>query len=118
MKSEPTGIRSAVIDCVSLFASAAAQAEYEREVPHESVPVEMIEIFATDLYHPKSQDFVDSFSESELKSMSRVYGAICSVSESLDAKPVRCGLELQKMPEWRTVMVIAKRLSEEMKRQA
>jgi hypothetical protein len=47
--------RAFILDELAVLASASAQTQYERDVPHAFVAAELIERFATDLY--QSQEF-------------------------------------------------------------
>jgi hypothetical protein len=108
-----TGIidmRSRVADYIGLLASAEEQMAYERAVPHVPVPVEITEGFASDLYHPKSPDFVDAFSDSELKSIARLYGLVCAASEGLSLAGARSVTDALKTSGWRAMMNYAKTL--------
>jgi hypothetical protein len=109
MKSR-SEIRSSLIDTITLLARASEQLDYEREVPHAYIPAELIEIYTSDTFHPKNQDFIDAFSEPELKSLARLYGLVCSASEASVLAKVHSVSDLQKLPEWREVMRFAKDL--------
>ncbi len=105
-------VRSSVIDAVNLLARASEQQEYERAVPHAFVAAELIEIYASDTFHPKSQDFIGAFSETELKALARLYGLVCTASEASARTSVHSVHDLQKLPEWREVMRFAKDLAD------
>jgi len=105
-------VRSSVIDAVNLLARASEQQEYERGVPHAFVPAELIEIYASDTFHPKNQDFIDAFSEIELKALARLYGLVCTASEAAVRTSVHSVHDLQKLSEWRKVMRFAKDLAD------
>ncbi len=95
-----------------MLASASAQARYEKDVPHAFVVAELIEVFVTDLYHPKSPDFIEAFNEDELKDLAHLFGLVCEVSERIRDVQVHSVSDLQKLPEWRRVMSLAKRVHE------
>ena len=103
-------IRCAVTEHVALLASAEEQIAYERNVPHVPVPSEIIEMFVTDLYHPKDPDYIESFSEAELKDMARLYGLLCDASEIISGTGIHSVTDLLKTPEWRRVMKYSKDL--------
>ncbi len=94
-----------------MLASAGQQLAYEEDVPHAFIPVELIEVFVTDLYHPKAIQFVDAFSESELKNLAHLYGLLCAASDVMKKCEVHSVSELQKLHEWREVMRCAKQIS-------
>jgi hypothetical protein len=52
-------IRAAVDEQIRMLAGAGQQRSYEKDVPHAFVPAELIEVFVTDLYHPKASQFLD-----------------------------------------------------------
>ena len=91
---------------IQLLASASEQRDYERDVPIAAVPSELAEA-ARDLFQPKSQPYLDSFSDSELRDLAHLYGL---VREAAPAQSVSVA-ELQKRSEWRRVMAVAKDLS-------
>lgn len=104
-------MRTLVIDAVTLLAKASEQLEYERDVPHAFIPAELIEIYATDTFHPKNPEFIAAFTEPELKSLARLYGLVCTASDASQKAAVHSVRDLQKLSEWRDVMKFAKDLS-------
>jgi hypothetical protein len=102
--------RSAMLEAIALLASPSAQTEYEKNVPHAFVAAELIEGFATDLYHPKSPQFVDAFTEDELKDLAQLYGLVHAAGQRMGQASVHSVSDLQKLPEWRQVMSLAKTL--------
>jgi hypothetical protein len=108
--------RASILDELALLASASAQTRYERDVPHAFVAAELIERFATDLYHPKSPDFIDAFTEAELKDLAHLYGLVHTVSQRMQQASVHSVSDLQKLPEWRQVMSFAKTLHDRFRR--
>ena len=107
--------RSAFADCIALLASAEEQLAYEKSVPHVFIPAEIIEGFASDLFHPKDSGFVAAFSEPELKSISRLYGLVCSASDSLVANGALSVTDALKLAEWRSMMSFAKSLTQDIR---
>ena len=99
--------RSSVIEIIELLAQPSKQLQYERDVPIANVPAELICMFCDDLYHPKSEQFISSFSSDELKDLAHLYGVLCEAA-NLEVKGV---LDLQRQPKWRTVVAVAKNLS-------
>jgi hypothetical protein len=102
--------RTAVIEQVELLARASAQIDYEKNVPNAFVVAELIEQFVTDLYHPKNPDFVEAFNEDELKELAHLFGVVREASERVQQVNVHSVTELQRLPEWRRVMSLAKRI--------
>lgn len=113
MESSTYSPRAAVMDQLALLSSASTQREYEQKVPHAFIPTELIEMFTSDIYHPKSVDFISAFSEEELKDLAHLFGLLSSASEKMVASSVGSVIELQKLPEWRSVMDLSKRLHDE-----
>jgi hypothetical protein len=104
MKS--ANIRAAVVEHIKLLAHPSEQLEYEKKVPIADVPAELVCGYCDDLYHPKSPDFINAFSEEELKSLAELYGLLCLASKT----KVSSVTELLKLPEWRNVVSVAKEL--------
>ena len=116
MKEPSRNIRDRVVEHVALLASASDQRQYERDVPIASVPDELICGFTDDLYHPKSQAFLDAFIEEDLQSLAELYGLLCAASKEF-AKAERLTLDdILKIPEWRSVMAFAKDLLVDLER--
>ena len=93
-----------------MLASANEQVKYEKAVPHAFVVAELIESFVTDHYHPKSPDFIEAFNEDELKDLAHLFGLVCEAAERMREMEVRSVADLQKLPEWRKVMSLAKKV--------
>jgi len=103
-------IRTAVVEYIRLLASASAQVQYEKDVPAADVPAEMICGFCDDLFHPKSQIFLDAFSAEEIKDLAELYGLMCVASRKMSESSPLHVTDLQKLPEWRSAMAFAKEL--------
>ena len=99
-----------------MLASASEQSRYEKAVPNSFVAAELIEHFATDLYHPKSHDFIGAFNETELKDLAHLFGLVCEAAKKMNETEVHSVADLQKLPEWRRVMSLAKSLQETFRR--
>lgn len=94
--------RTAVLECIRPLARASLQVEYD--------PGELVSMFCDDLFHPKSQAFLDAFTEDEIRDLAELYGMLCAASRKMsDSYPDRV-TDLQKLPEWRMVMTCAKEL--------
>ena len=100
-------IRSAIIQEIELLSLPSKQMEYEKNVPIANVPAELICCFCDDLYHPKSEDFLSQFNESELKGLAHLYGVLVEASK-FNSKSVA---ELLKQEKWRVVVSLAKELN-------
>ena len=99
--------REHILEHLKLVASAEAQLEYERTVPIADVPAELIEGFP---FHPKSPDFIDSFTEDELKDIAQFYGWTRIASEAFKKAGGVSVTDFLKLPEWRDTMAFAKDL--------
>ena len=100
-------IKKSVIETIELLSLPSEQLEYEKKVPIADAPAELISMFCDDLYHPKSEEFITEFSESELKSLAHLYGLL-SEAATIETHSVK---ELLKHPKWRSVISLAKDLS-------
>ena len=109
-------IRMRVLDELRLLSQATAQLDYEaalrQGVGHAAS--ELIEGFCTDLYWPKAPDFIDTFTEAELKSLAHLYGLMLEAGR---ARHHTVG-HLLKDPAWRRVIALAKEMHVEFARSA
>lgn len=116
MNDESKDYRKRVVEEIELLASPSDQMKYERDVPIADVPAELVCGFVDDLYHPKSELFLNAFAEQELKSLSELYGMICIASKVFNNMDRLSVSDIQKVPEWPSVMAFAKDLVVELKR--
>ncbi|MCP4891560.1 MAG: hypothetical protein GY904_33830 [Planctomycetaceae bacterium] len=100
--------RNSIKDIVELLASAEMQLAYERDVPHAPVHVEITEMYCTDSFHPKSQSFVDSFDERELKILARLYGDAFRAGRAAEDADAATVSDVLKLKDWRVMMDTAK----------
>ncbi len=110
MNEKAEAIRGAVFEVIELLAHASLQSKYEKDVPIANVPAELFCMFCDDLYHPKSQSFLDAFNEDETKDLAVLYGLLHHASQTIKDSEMRSVADLQKRPEWRVVMNFAKEL--------
>jgi hypothetical protein len=115
MNVESKKFRKSMIEMIELLGSPSDQLKYERDVPIADVPSELVCGFVDDLYHPKSKMFIDAFSENELKSLAELYGMVCIASKAFRATDCHSVSDIQKLPEWRSVMAFGKDLAVELK---
>jgi hypothetical protein len=115
MNEESKGYRGRVIEVIECLASPADQMKYERDVPIADVPAELVCGFVDDVYHPKSELFLNAFTEQELKSLAELYGRVCIASGAFTKHDCHSVADIQKLPEWRSVMAFAKDLVVELK---
>ena len=104
----PDETRNSIVELTELMSSAELQLKYEQDVPHVFVAVEIVEMFCTDNFHPKSVAYFEAFNESEHKLLARLYGDACRAGDAAQAQPVAGMLEVLKMPAWRSMMDTAK----------
>ena len=69
-------VRSAILSYLELLSAPSKQLEYEKSVPSVNVHGKLIAGFCSDLYHPKSPDFIAAFSEDELRDLGHMYGLL------------------------------------------
>jgi len=105
--AEEMSLRKSTIEMIELLSLPSEQLEYEKNVPIADVPAELICGFCDDLYHPKSESFLAEFSENKLKDLAHLYGLLSEAAKVT----VPSVTELQKRPEWRSVVSLAKELS-------
>jgi hypothetical protein len=69
-------------------------------------PSELIDGFCSDLYNPKNEELISSFSKDELKELAHLYGIMVEASQE-NSQSVASML---KSPTWRRVIELAKEL--------
>ncbi len=100
-------IRESIIDTIRILSLASEQLTYEKSLTHAGhAPSELIEMYCSDLYNPKSEDFISSFSNDELKELAHLYGLISEVPKD-DFPTVT---DMLKNPKWRRVIELAKKI--------
>jgi hypothetical protein len=99
-------IRQSIVDEIKLLAHPSMQLEYESSVPIANVYNELVCGFCDDLYHPKSELFISSFTEDELKQLAHLYGVLCQASDLYVINVT----DLLKNNEWRAVITVAQKL--------
>jgi len=115
MNKESKEYRKRVIGHIELLGSPSAQREYERDVPIANVPSELVCGFVNDLYHPKTELFLDAFTEQELRALAELYGMICVANKEFERIGCRSVSDIQKVKEWRSVIAFSKNLAVELK---
>ena len=100
-------LRQSIISELRLLSSPEKQLEYEKSLTTAGhAPSELICGFCDDLFHPKSQAFIDTFTNDELKSLAHLYGLLSEVARS-EYPTVACMLEDKR---WRDVISLAKEI--------
>ena len=64
-----TNLRNSIIKLLGLFASEEQQLNYEKNVPHVDITVELVCEWFDDLYHPNDAVFISSFTNDELAAL-------------------------------------------------
>jgi hypothetical protein len=104
-----SGVRKRVIDYLRLLASPSEQRKYKEDVPIADVPGELICGF-DDFYHPKNKEFLDSFTENELRDLAEIFGLLRLASKTFFKGEDQSLNAFQKNREFRLVMNLAKQL--------
>ena len=112
----PDETRNSIAELAELMSSAELRLNYEGDVPHVSVATEIVEMFCSDSFHPKSMVYFEAFNESEHKLLARLYGDTCRASDAVQARPAAKILDVLKMPAWRSMMDTAKLVHRELTR--
>jgi hypothetical protein len=107
--------RKGILASIETLASPSVQLQYELAVPTADVPFEVAYAF-TNRLQLKNVDFVNAFIEQELLSLCELYGMVCVASKAIVNQDCHSMAEVQKVPEWRSVMNFAKDLVVELKR--
>ena len=100
-------VRQSVLSYLELLSQPSQQLGYETKVPAANVHGELVSQFCDDIFCPKSPQFLDAFTEDELKDLARLYGLLME-SGRLDASSVT---DLLKQPQWRRIVEFAKDLA-------
>ena len=98
--------RERVLEYLELLSQPSRQVEYETSVPLANSHSELVRWFCDDLFHPKSQAFLDAFTETEIKDLARLYGLLIE-SRQLRASSLA---DLLREPEWRRIARFAQEL--------
>jgi hypothetical protein len=99
-------VRERVLDYLELVSQPSRQLEYETSVPRANSHGELVSWFCNDLFRPKSRDFLDAFTENEMKDLARLYGLLIE-SRQLRASSLA---DLLREPEWRRIARFAMEL--------
>ena len=98
--------KSVVVERLETLASEAEQLEYQHNVPHVDVTVELVCGWFDDAYHPEAPDFQACFSNRELQALSE-FNAV--YEQNLRVLPPSGGTVKGWLssPHWRQVMQAA-----------
>jgi len=96
--------RSQLSGVLETLSSGSSQIEYQTSVPIAYVPHEIISQFFDDFYHPKSSDFLNAFTEEELKQIGIFSGYLDIASQIIDEANRPDISDLLKHPDWRKMM--------------
>ena len=100
-------VRERVIEYLELLSQPSRQIDYETSVPRANGHGELVSWFSDELFQPKSQQFLDAFTENEIKDLARLYGLLIE-SRLLRASSLA---DLLREPEWRRIVRFAKELA-------
>jgi hypothetical protein len=95
--------RQVIVEELRTLASEQEQVEYERNVPHVDITVELLCGWFNDSYHPEDSGFRACFTEKELAALREFDSIFRSQENLLPRKPETVQTWLQT-PEWRVVM--------------
>jgi len=104
----PDETRDSIVELAELMSRPELQLNYERDVPHVFVAFEIVEMFCSDSFHPKSKAYFEAFNESEHKLLARLYGDTYRACDAVQDQPMRTMLDVLKIPAWRSMMDTAK----------
>jgi len=99
-------VRERVLEYLELLSQPTRQLDYETSVPRANSHGELVSWFCNDLFRPKNREFLDAFSENEMKDLARLYGLLIE-SRQLRASSLA---DLLREPEWRRVARFATEL--------
>jgi hypothetical protein len=99
-------VRQGVLEYLELLSQPARQIDYEAKAATANVHGQLVRRFCDDLFHPKSRQFLDAFTENEIKHLARLYGLLIE-SRLLRASSVA---DLLREPEWRRIARFAQEL--------
>jgi hypothetical protein len=99
-------VRDRVLEYLELLSQPSRQIDYETSAPRANGHGELVSWFADELFQPKSQQFLDAFTENEIKDLARLYGLLIE-SRQLRASSL---VDLLREPEWRRIARFAMEL--------
>lgn len=98
--------RERVLEYLDLLSQPSRQLDFEARVAIANSHGALVSWFCDDLFRPKSQSFLDAFTENELKDLARLYGLLIE-SRQLRASSLT---DLLREPEWRRIARFASEL--------
>jgi hypothetical protein len=99
-------VRQSVREYLDLLSQPSRQIEYEARIAPANSHGELVSWFCSDLFRPKSPQFLEAFTENEVKHLARLYGLLIE-SGLLRASSVA---DLLREPEWRRIARFAREL--------
>ena len=100
-------VRERVLEYLELLSQPTRQIDYETSIPLANSHGALVSWFCDDLFHPKRRQFLDAFTENEIKELARLYGLLIE-SRLLRASSLA---DLLREPEWRRIVRFAKELA-------
>ena len=98
--------RERVLEYLDLLSQPSRQLDYEARLAVANSHGALVSRFCDELFRPKSQSFLDAFTENELKDLARLYGLLIE-SRQLRASSLT---DLLREPEWRRIARFAMEL--------
>jgi hypothetical protein len=99
-------VKERVLEYLELLSQPSRQIDYETGVALADSHGELVSWFCDDLFRPKSRQFLDAFTENEIRDLARLYGLLIE-SRRLRASSL---VDLLREPEWRRIARFAKEL--------
>jgi hypothetical protein len=99
-------VRQSVLEYLELLSQPSRQIDYETSAPRVDSHGELVRWFCDALFRPKNQQFLEAFTENEIKDLARLYGLLIE-SRLLRASSL---VDLLREPEWRRIARFAKAL--------
>ena len=100
-------IRERVLEYLELLSQPSRQLNYETSIPLANSHGELVTWFCDDLFRPKSRQFLEAFTEPEIKDLARLHGLLIE-SRLLRASSLA---DLLREPEWRRIVRFAQELA-------
>lgn len=97
-----------MLEYLELLSQPSRQIDYETSAPRVDSHGKLVRWFCDALFRPKSQQFLDAFTENEIKDLARLYGLLIE-SRLLRASSLA---DLLREPEWRRIARFAKELAD------
>jgi hypothetical protein len=91
---------------LELLSQPSQQIEYAAYVPIANIHVMLVGQFCSHLFRPKNQQFLEAFTEDEIKDLAMLYGLLVGTGRLRASSAT----DLLKQPQWRRIVEFAKDL--------